>query len=308
MSLRNLLNLKANSLSNDQKAIVFALIAVLFWSTVATAFKIGLKTFSPAKLIFVGAGTTVNILLFLLIFTKKLKRLKSLSLKNILLSALLGFLNPFLYYLILFKAYSLLPAQVAQPLNMVWPIVLVLLSAPLLKQKFAWKSMVALFISFLGILLIASQGGFFSLGKSNPLGIVLGLLSSIVWSLYWIFNVKNKEDDLIKLFLNFLFGFLFLLIYLLLFSDIKFNWDQSLIAGFYIGIFEIGISFIIWMKAISLTSNNARIANLVYIAPFISLIFIHFILGEQIYYTTILGIFFIISGILFQQTVRLKQK
>lgn len=308
MSLRNSLLLKRNNLTNDQKATSFALLTVLFWSTVATAFKIGLKTLDPAHLIFVASITTVIILVVLLILTKKISLLKALSFKSVLHSALLGFLNPFLYYLVLFKAYSLLPAQVAQPLNMIWPIVLVLLSVPMLKQKIGWKSMVGLVISFAGVFLISTQGKFFSMEKSNPLGIILGLGSAIVWSLFWIFNVKSKEDELIKLFLNFLFGTIYLLIYLPIFSELKFKPDESLLAGIYIGIFEIGISFVLWMKALSLTSNNARIANLIYIAPFISLIFIHFILGEQIFLSTILGIFFIISGIFFQQTEHIKRK
>ena len=295
-------------MQNEQKATLFALITILFWSTVATAFKIGLRTLNPAQLIFVASVTSVLILFLLLVFTKKLKYIKQISLKNLLLSALLGFLNPFLYYLILFKAYSLLPAQVAQPLNMIWPIVLVLLSVPLMNQKIGWKSMLALVISFAGVFLIATQGDFFSMGKSNPLGVALGLGSAIIWSLFWIFNVKNKEDELIKLFLNFLFGTIYLLIYLPVFSDFNFKFDNSFWAGIYIGTFEIGISFVFWLKALSLTKNNARIANLIYIAPFLSLIFIHFILGEKIYITTILGIFFIISGILFQQTERIKKK
>lgn len=293
-------------MQNEQKATLFALITILFWSTVATAFKIGLRTLNPAQLIFVASVTSVLILFLLLVFTKKLKQIKQISFKNLLLSALLGFLNPFLYYLILFKAYSLLPAQVAQPLNMIWPIVLVLLSVPLMNQKIGWKSLLALFVSFVGVFLIATQGDFFSMGKSNPLGVALGLGSAIIWSLFWILNVKNKEDELVKLFLNFLFGTIFLLIYLPVFSDFNFQFDNSFWAGIYIGTFEIGISFVFWLKALSLTKNNARIANLIYIAPFLSLVFIHFILGEKIYVTTILGIFFIISGILFQQTERIK--
>ena len=304
MSLRNLINHSTQHFTNNQKATFYALITILFWTTVPIAFKIGLKSFDPAQLIFVACIITLLILLVILIITRKFKILKSLSIKNILYSALLGFLNPFLYYIIVFKAYSLLPAQVAQPINMIWPIVLVLLSVPLLKQKVSWKSLIALFISFTGVFLISTQGEFTNMGKSNPLGIALGLVSAFVWSLFWIFNVKNKVDEIIKLFLNFIFGTIFLLIYIPLFSELKFSWNESLIAGLYIGTFEIGISFVLWLKALSLTSNNARIANLIYIAPFISLIFIHFILGEQIFITTILGIIFIISGIVFQQSER----
>ena len=49
-------------------------------------------------------------------------------------------------------AYSLLPAQVAQPLNFIWPITLVLLSIPILKQKLKLKSLFALMLSFVGVI------------------------------------------------------------------------------------------------------------------------------------------------------------
>lgn len=294
-------------MKNEKKATTFALITVLFWSTVATAFKIGLREQSPAQLIYIASITTLIILFVSLLVFKKLHLLKRQTLKSIGAAMLLGFLNPFIYYIILFKAYSLLPAQVAQPINMVWPIVLVLLSVPLLKQSIGWKHIVALVISFFGVFLISSQGEFTSLSKSNPQGILLGLSSTIIWSLYWIFNVRSKEDELIKLFLNFLFGTLFLTIFLSARSELTFQFNSSFLAGIYIGFFEIGFAFILWMKALQLTAHNARIVNLMYIFPFISLIFIHFILKEEIYVTTIIGILFIISGILFQQTAKKTQ-
>ncbi|MFA9390721.1 MAG: DMT family transporter [Prolixibacteraceae bacterium] len=304
MNLQNLSLHKPSKKNNEQKATIYALLTVLFWSSVATAFKIGLRAQAPEQLIFIASVTTVIVLFIILIISGKLKLLKQLSLKSIGLAAILGFLNPFVYYIILFKAYALLPAQVAQPINMIWPVVLVLMSVPLLKQKLEWKHVLALLISFFGVFLISSQGDFFSLGKSNPVGIALGLSSAIVWSLYWIFNVRSKEDIVIKLFISFVFGTIYLLIYLPLFSTLKLEINQSFYAGIYIGLFEIGFSFIFWMKALSLTSHNARVANLIYIVPFISLIFIHFILKEQIFITTIIGIILIISGILFQQTYK----
>lgn len=305
MKINSLMAFKNVALkTSDQKASLLALVTVLFWSTVATAFKIGLRSLDPAQLIFIASLTSTIILFVFLLFTRKIRLIKKLRLSTILLSAFLGLLNPFLYYLIIFYAYSLLPAQVAQPLNMIWPIVLSLLSVPFLHQKIGWKNMLALFVSFIGVFLISTQGDFFSFKKSDPLGVVLALGSSLIWSLFWIFNVKSREDEQLKLFLNFLFGTIYLLIYLPLFSSFQFEWNESFFAGIYIGFFEIGISFILWMKALSLSSNNARIANYIYIAPFLSLVFIHFIIGENIYVTTILGLLFIISGILFQQNRR----
>jgi drug/metabolite transporter (DMT)-like permease len=55
------------------------------------------------------------------------------------------------------------------------------------------------------------------------------------------------------------------------------------------------------MKAMNLSTNNAKIGNLVFFAPFLSLVFIHFILKETIYITTFIGLIFIVGGVLLQQ-------
>ena len=63
----------------------------------------------------------------------------------------MGLLNPVAYYLVLFKAYTILPASVAQPLNMIWPIVLVILAVPILRQRISWFSLGAMVLSFSGV-------------------------------------------------------------------------------------------------------------------------------------------------------------
>lgn len=287
---------------NDRHALIFALVAVMFWATVPTAFKIGLQSFSPAQLIFFASGVTLVILLVLLASEKKLTTVFRVSKKEWLLSSLLGFFNPFAYYIILLKGYSILPAQVAQPVNMTWPLILVILSAPLLGQKITIKNLVALLIGFAGVLLISSRGKGFFIEKNDWNGILLCLGSAFIWALYWIFNVKRKAGQLTGLFLNFLFGFGYLFVFLLLTNSLKIQTGKSLWAAVYIGFFEIGITFVFWLKALSLSSNNSKIANYIYLAPFLSLIPVHFILKETIHSTTIIGLFFIISGILFQQT------
>jgi drug/metabolite transporter (DMT)-like permease len=71
-------------------------------------------------------------------------------------------------------------------------------------------------------------------------------------------------------------------------------------ASVYIGIFEMGITFLFWLKALQMASTTDKVSNLVYLAPFISLVFVHFILHEPVYYTTPAGLLLIISGILIQ--------
>ena len=288
-------------MNSNSKAYFYAGLSVLLWSTVATSFKLALHEYDFIQLIFYASLVTVLLLFLIIVIQKKTHLIFKQTKQQWRYSLLMGLLNPIGYYLVLFKAYSLLPAQVAQPLNMIWPITLALLSVPLLKQKIGWFSFIALIISFAGVLIISSQGGFDGFKSTNPFGVLLAVGSSILWSLYWIFNVRDKRDEVIKLFLNFVFGILYLLPVVFLFSSFQINPGISLVAVIHTGIFEVGITYIIWLKAMTLTTSNAKIGNVAFFTPFLSLIFIHFVLKETIYVTTFIGLIFIISGVLVQQ-------
>lgn len=295
-------------MNSTKKAFLFAGLAVFFWSTVATAFKLALRELDVVQLIFFASAVTVLVLFVLLVFQGKTDLLFRQTKREVVSSIFLGAFNPLLYYIVLFKAYSLLPAQLAQPLNMVWPIVLALLSVPFLGQKIGKWSIAGLFISFIGVAFISSQGGWSGFQNTSLTGVLLALGTSVLWSVYWILNVRDKRDETVKLLLNFFFGLIFLTVAMLFFSDFNVKPGPGLLAAVYVGIFEVGITYVLWMKAMQLSTNNAKIGNLVFLAPFVSLIFIHFILKETIYITTFIGLVFIVTGIFTQRLDRKKRK
>ena len=288
-------------MNRSRQSYIYAGLAILFWSTVPTAFKISLGELDILTMLTISALTSTVVLLAVVLASQKYSLILASSCKDLIHSAVLGLINPFLYYLILLKAYQLLPAQVAQPLNMIWPIILVFLSVPLLGQKIARKSFAALFISFAGVYLISSQGKPFSPGRSDITGVLLATGSSVFWAFYFILNVRDRRDEAVKLFLNFFFGTL----YLVAAMTITGNWHSTIglkgaLGSVYVGIFEMGITFFFWLKALSMAKTTDKISNLVYFAPFFSLIFINFFLKETVYYTTPAGLLLIIGGILLQ--------
>ncbi len=288
-------------MKKQKQAYIYAIIAVLFWSTVASAFKVSLRYVDVFQLLFFSSLSSVIILFIILFIQNKLKLLRTYEAKDFLRSALLGFLNPFLYYIVLFNAYSLLRAQEALTLNYTWPIMLALLSIPILKQKIGFKSILAIFISFLGAFIIATKGNIISFKFTNILGVLLALGSTVIWSLFWIYNIKDKRDYVAKLFLNFVFGFIFILIATPLFSKISIPDMRGLLGAGYVGLFEMGITFIFWLKALQLSRTTAKVANLIYLSPFISLIIINRIVGENILVSTVIGLILIVTGIIVQQ-------
>ena len=192
--------------TSARKAYLYAILAVLFWSTCPTAFKLGLQHITTWQLL---TGATLASAVVLGIITAaqgKLQLLKTFTRKDLVFSALMGLLNPVAYYLILFKAYTILPSQVAQPLNMVWPIVLVLLAIPMLGQRIRWRSIGAMMLSFSGVVFIALMGGTVGDHPQNRLGIFLALSSSVIWASYFLFNTRDKRDPVVRLFLNFIFA------------------------------------------------------------------------------------------------------
>ena len=289
--------MKVNS---ARKAYLFALLAVLFWSTSPTAFKLGLRYIDTWQLLTGATLSSALVLGILTLGSGKLKLLLAISKKDLAFSALMGLMNPVAYYLILFKAYTILPAQVAQPLNMIWPIVFVLLAVPILRQRISWISLGAMLISFSGVVLISLMGGTVSQDPQNRLGIILALSTSVVWALYFLYNTRDKLDPLTRLFLNFAFASLFLLLAGIFRGQPFPNSAQGWYAALYIGVFEMGITFALWLMAIRLSPKSDRISNLVYIAPFLNLLLVNQVLGEKIYLTTVSGIILLVAGIVIQ--------
>ena len=290
------------------KAYLFTLLTILFWSTSASAFKCALQTVSPHNLLLYASGLSVCILLGILLFQGKLGRIRHLPIKSLCRYLLLGVLNPFLYYLVLFKAYALLPGQIAMALNYGWPLVLALLSAPLLKQRLSGRQLIAIVMSFTGAIMIATQGKMIHIGLISPLGVGLAALSTLIWAFFWLFNAQDGQDPVLKLFISFCSGFFCTLLFALYTRNIFWPPAHSWFPLVYIALFEMSLTFILWLNALHYAQSAAQIGNLMYLTPFLSLFCLDLFIGEQIHQATFVGLAVIIFSIVFQAQSPAKEK
>lgn len=293
--------IKGYIIKSNSKAYKFALTAIFFWSTVATAFKLSLEFLTPEMLVFLASIASTIILFIILLYEKRLYLVKTHIKNNFKLTLAMGILNPFLYYLVLFKAYSLLPAQEAQAINYTWALMLAYLAVPFLKQKLTFQDIIAGIICYFGVLIISTRGEPFSLNFSNLYGVSLALFSTVLWAMYWIFNTKSKAHPEVGLFANFLVALPLIVCYLYFTDGFFVPEIKAILAASYVGVFEMGITFMFWLKAMQYTTSTSKIANLIFISPFLSLIFIYFILGEKIYISTLFGLALIVFGLIVQQ-------
>ena len=323
--------------ASERSALGFAAAAVLLWSTVATAFKLALFGLDPLDLLCLSVMVSWAALGAALLRRRfSARRSGALSgdpsgagsavhsadasevgsdvhsadvsgacsggglgsfRKEVLIAGMLGILNPILYYWILFTAYDRLPAQIAQPLNYTWPLFLALLALPINGRGPTRLETAGILISLAGVVLIARPGGGVT-ASADLFGVLLAMGSGVIWALYWLIGNRLAMDGALRLFIGFSAAVIPAFI---LWAARGFILPGSLSAGLaavWAGLFEMGLTFLFWDAALQRTARPARIGNLVYIGPFISLIWIALVLEEPIHPLTIVGLAVIVLGIL----------
>lgn len=284
---------------NNKIALISAGIVLLLWSSVATAFKVALRFLEPFELLFLSSIMSFLALTLIMAFTGRFKKLNEVKKSNRQRLLIAGLLNPVIYYLLLFKAYDMLPAQFAQAVNFTWPLVLAIFAMILKQERFHILRLIMLCLSFGGALVVVLGGKTFPGGISFP-GILIAFATTIFWVVYWLITKSVDEDPVVSLWIPFATGALILSIAALLFFRPQvLGWDAILSAG-YVGLFEMSLTFLLWLNALRKTSSTALVSNFIYAVPFLSLIFIRFVLEEPIRASTLIGLFMIAGGIVGQ--------
>ena len=289
-------------MTRDRKALLLGLTAVLLWSTVATAFKLALRELDVFQLVAYAVLVSAVALLLLVVKQGKLALLKEYARDHLSFYLVLALLNPLLYYLVLLRAYDLLPAQQAQPINYTWAITLALLAVPLLGQKLSVRDVLAIVMGYGGVVIIATRGQLLEMQFDSLEGVILALASTVLWALYWLLSTRNPRDPVASLCLNFLLAAPCALIICATFSTLVLPSLRGAMAAAWIGLFEMGVTFALWSTALRLASAVARIGNLIFLSPLISLVLIASVLGEVIHPATLVGLALILPALLLQQT------
>lgn len=295
-------------MTNQNRAFLYAGLTVLMWSTIATALKLALAYLPPTPLMLIAMGTAL-VFLGLLLSQKcgapggwaDLSGLTRGDRLNILAQG--GIL--FCYYNLLLRAFDGLPAQVAQPINSTWALVLALLSAWILRQRLSLKEFLCMLFAYGGVVIVATGGSAGELAPIRPLGLACVMGSTVLNAVYWLINAKNKASPLLSLFLSFAVAALLALLALLLggrghMPPAPLPWT-GILAAVAVGLLEMGIPFILWGRALKLSTSVARVSTLSFLVPFLSLFWVSLVLREPIALSTLVGLACIVSGTFLQQ-------
>jgi len=104
----------------------------------------------------------------------------------------LGVGGLFGYHALYFAALQLAPPAEANLVNYLWPLLIVLLSAPLAGERLGWPHLVGALLGFAGVALLAFGRGV-SFTGAYALGYALALGCAFAWSLYSVLSRRFGE-------------------------------------------------------------------------------------------------------------------
>ena len=281
-----------------KKTYLLAATAILMWSTMATVSKLLLTAMSNFQVLCISSLLAGLAMLAINAFTGKLALLKTYRLKDYMVMTGIGLLGIFLYYSFYYIGMGTLLASQAFIINYLWPIMSIVFAAILLKEKLTVRKAVAIGLSFLGVIIVTGK----DLIQFNPkmlFGAAMCASAAVCYGAFTALNKKWHYEKGISMMIAFFTAFLLSLL-LNGISGTRWNLSLGQLLGLtWNGVFSMAIGNTAWALALE-TGNTAKISNLAYITPFISLIWTALILKEQITPWSIGGLCVIVLGILIQ--------
>ena len=280
------------------KSRFFAIFTVLIWATNPAVVKSMLGEIPNMQAL--SAGSFMAFLFLLGVNLKKgtLRDAKKYAPRQYGCMALLGFTGMFLYNALYYFGLTQLTSQEACIINYLGPLMLVLFSCLLLKEKLTMMKIVAMLCSFAGIVILSSGGGASAAEGSRWPGVLCCIIAAACYGLFSVLNKKADFDQNIAMPVMWLTTALCSLVFGLLTESWVPLSGMQWLGMLWLGAIISGAAYLTWALALKEAENTAAVANLAYLTPFLALIISAVFLGEGLHPRAVIALIFIVVGIL----------
>lgn len=273
-------------------------ILLILWGSFAAVSKLSLKSIDSFQTQFFMFGSAFAVMTLTLVFNGKIVLLKSLSRREIFLSALVS-IPSFLYYFLYLLSLRMIPAVEASMLNYLFPIMIMLFAGPINKEKFTAIKFASMIFGFAGMVVIITNGNAANIRMSNLAGDLLAVGAAVSWGIFSNLGKRNRMDIFISNYIYTIVNFILSAAALLIFSRLAAPGFPAVLGIIWIGLSNIVLSLYIWFKILKSTSISLT-ASLSFITPFVTLFFIMLLLGEKMTLVQLAGLGVIAAGIMLQ--------
>lgn len=290
---------KLNQLASNP--YLYLSLTILLWGSSASIIKILLSNLSINSILFYTTLFATISLFLILVLQKKSQLIKELKIKDYFLFSIMGFVGIYLYYKFFYLALSISSIQEVFIINYTWALWIVIFSIFILKEKFNFIKILSIILGIFGVGIIVFRNTPIELNTSFD-GYLFALLGAICYGLFSVLTKRFSYDKIVSISFYYFFAFIFITLGMFISNsfEIQILNIKELLGVIWIGIFCSGLGFVFWSKALE-NGNVNKMSNYILLVPFVSLVYMHFLLDEQISYTSIIGLVFIVVGIIIQR-------
>ncbi len=248
----------------------------------------------------------IIMLLIINIINGAIKEMKRYRLKDYLKMSGLGFLGLFMHSALYYYGIAVLSSQEACILNYLWPMMIVLFACLLLRETLTVKKAIAMVMSFAGIVVLTLGSGGGSSGN-RLFGIIACVAAAVCYGLFSVLNKKHSLNQSVTMMWIWLTVAVCSAVSGLIIEAWQpiTGWQWAGVA--WLGIVVNAVAYLLWALALKGARDSAKIANLAYLVPFLSIVLSALILKEQIACTAAIALVLIIGGILLQ-SIQIKKR
>ncbi|MFZ5354160.1 MAG: DMT family transporter [Bacillota bacterium] len=224
---------------------LYLLLCILLWASIPVVTKNIQLELDNVQTLFYSTVLSFITLGVIFLSGSKHKELSKYSIKQYLQMFVMGMLGNFLYYILLYEALKRTSASEGFILAYTWPMLVLILSFFILKEKYSHKKLAGVLISFSGIIIITLKGNVTDIVLTSISGNVLALAGALVFALFSVLGKKYRFDNVISVFVYFASALACLIPTVLLFSRLSIPSIKTCIYIAFNGIFVNGVSYIL---------------------------------------------------------------
>ncbi len=289
-------------MSNTQKGIVLVAVGAICFSAKAIFIKMAYAEYDvdDITLLTLRFGYALPIFTGIAIWRYKLGEFNSVSKKDLGFIAILAMLGYYSASWFDFKGLQYITAGLERIILFIYPTLVVIFSRVFLKKHISKKALLALAITYIGVIIIAAEPRIFE--SSNFMkGGTLILISAVTYALYLVFGGEliNKYGSINFNSISMILSSIYVLVHFNLFSNIQIQHLELGLHGY--GILLAVVSTIIptfmVMEGIKLLGAN-KASIVASIGPVSTIILAYLFLGETFSPQEMIGSALVLGGVL----------
>lgn len=281
-----------------KKTYLLAATSIFFWSTVAVISKLLLGAYDNIQVLWVSVFFAGIALFVFNIVTGRFKKLRNYKAKDYTISVLIGLPSTFFYYMFYYAGTDLMPASQAFIVNYLWPIMSVVFACVILKEKMTVRKGLAIGMSFVGVIVVTS-GELVRFDHQTLLGALFCVLGAVSYGIFTALNQKKSYDKCITMMISYGASFVLTTVINAVRGQLFIPTAVQTVGFAWNGIFTMAVATTAWVVALG-SGETAKISNLAYITPFLSLVWTSLVLKEEVSIFSLVGLIIIVLGIFVQ--------